>query len=112
MMKSKQEIESTLGKKMTFKKVFPNTDGTFSAHSDACSWLEERGLDVGSMQRGYPIGVARNADIAKWTNLVVRNGGGTVVQDDRRLLDGVMLSDDWREGSVVVLLENDPEAKT
>lgn len=98
-MQTKAYLESEIGQKMPFEKVFANSGETFSAVAAAKQYLYDLGFDVGSMQREAPIGIARNADIAKWYNL----------GKDRALLDGAMISDDWREGSVTVYLAFDPE---
>lgn len=92
-MLNQEQVEKTIYKSIKFTKTFPAT-GTFEAHSAACKFLKERGYDVGSMQRGAPIGIAKDADISKWRNL----------GPDVRNLDGVMVSDDFREGSVTIYL--------
>lgn len=96
-MLNKEQIEKTIYKTIRTTKTFPAT-GTFEAHSAACKFLAENGYSVGSMQRGAPIGVAKgDADISKWRNL----------GEDVRDLDGVMVSDDFREGSVTVYLSEE-----
>lgn len=80
-----------------FKKVFP-AHGTFGALADATEWLKQHGYSVGSMERDYPIGIKKGSySIAKWTNLS---------DSDRFLLDGVLWSEDFREGDVTLLLTN------
>lgn len=96
---SQETIEGLIGKKLPFTKKFDNSGDTFSAFRAAEEYLRAKGFDVGSMQREAPIGVARDADISKWHNLGA----------DRQLLDGAMVSGDWREGSVTVYLAFDPE---
>ena len=79
------------------KKTF-RSSGTFSAYYAASEWLGQHGYSVGSMERDYPIGIKKGSySIAKWTNLS---------DSDRFLLDGVLRSDDFREGDVTLLLTN------
>lgn len=92
-------LENFLGKKLPFSKTFNGKEGDdFSAHTEATAYLREKGFDVGSMQRGAPIGIARNADISKWRNL----------GDDVKNLDGVMVSDSFRDSPVTVYLTEEP----
>jgi len=80
-----------------FKKTF-KAHGTFSAFNDATEWLTERGYSCGSMQRDEPIGVKKGEfSIAKWRHLE---------DGERFLLDGVLRSDDFREGDVSLMLTN------
>lgn len=99
-MYTQATMEGFLKKPLPFTKTFNGTPGdTFSAHSEAVSWLREKGFDVGSMERGSPIGVAKDADISKWRNL----------GSDRESLDGAMVSESFRESPVTVYLAFDPE---
>jgi hypothetical protein len=76
-------------------------DGTFGAISKASSWLKGEGYVVGTMCGHEPIGIARDVGyIAKWINLDY---------SDKKLLDGIIISDDFREGGVKVLFFNDFE---
>lgn len=94
---TKLEAEKVLGKTLPFTKHF-DADGTFGAVTNAQNFLKENGYSVGSMQRHAPIGVAKgDVDISKWRNL------GPDVKD----LDGVMVSDSFREGSVTVYLSEE-----
>jgi len=71
--------------------------GTFQSFYEACRILEEKNYRVGSMCRGLPIGFAdkeRYDYVAKWHNLD---------KSDIEKLDGVLLSDDFREGSVKIV---------
>ena len=102
-MKTKSEIEAEIGKKIVFEKTFVGDGDTFSAYSDACAYLDKLGIGHGSMERHNPIGLERNADIAKWTNLV---GQGW---NDRLCLDGAMVSESFREKPVTVFLSFNPE---
>jgi hypothetical protein len=99
-MYTREKLEEEVGQQLPFEKVFAGNGETFGAVAEAKKWLYRFGFDVGSMQREAPIGIARNADIAKWHNL----------GHDRKLLDGAMVSNDWREGSVTVYLAFDPTA--
>lgn len=99
-MSTKQDVEKAIGRSMVFEKTFPAT-GTFEAVGAAEKWLKENGYAYGSMQRDAPIGIAREEEtsyISKWRNL-----GG-----DASLLNGAMVSDDFREGSVTIVLDHEP----
>ena len=98
-MLDKSVIEKKIYKTIRTVKTFPSTGIAFEAHADAVEFLKENGYSVGSMQRDMPIGVAKGEDvyISKWMNL----------GDDVKQLDGVLLSDDFREGSVTVLLSEE-----
>jgi hypothetical protein len=90
------------GRKVLWSKSFP-ANGTFQAFYDASGFLKELGYQVGSMCRNEPIGFADNDVydyVAKWYNIDV---------SDRLKLDGVMISDDFREGGVEVLFMMTPK---
>jgi hypothetical protein len=82
--KVKQEI--------TFKE-----DGTFNSVNAARAWLRLNGYVDGSMCRDMPIGFVKGEyDLPqKWKNMS---------DSDIEQLDGVVLSNDFREGSVTVLI--------
>lgn len=90
------------GRKVLYRESFPAA-GTFQAFYSACDRLKELGYEVGSMCRNEPIGFADNNVydyVAKWYNIDI---------EDRTKLDGVMLSEDFREGSVDVLFLMPPK---
>ncbi len=95
-MFTQAQIEKVIYKTIKTVKTFPAVPGdTFAAHSAAVAFLKEKGYSVGSMQRGSPIGVAKgDCDISKWRNL----------GPDVKELDGVLVSDSFREGSVTLYL--------
>lgn len=69
-------------------------EGTFQSFYAAQSWLGEHGYSYGSMCSPQPIGVLKGDwNIAKWKNLTAK---------EKRELDGIMISDNWREGSVKI----------
>jgi hypothetical protein len=94
--------ETYLGREILHTETFPPA-GTFQAFYAAEKRLKELGYTVGSMCRTEPIGFA-NADavgyVAKWYNLS---------QDDKGQLDGVMASDDFREGGVTIVFFTPPK---
>jgi len=99
-MLTKIEVENQIKKSIVFEREFKATEGdTFGAYHKATEWLLSRGIDSGSMQRSAPIGLARNAEISKWFNL----------GHDKTDLEGVMVSDSFRDGSVTVYLTFNPE---
>lgn len=75
-----------------------NQTGDFSAFYAATDWLKERGYSYGSMCMDMPIGILKgNWCIAKWRNLTIT---------ERKQLDGQLVSNDFREGPVVVQLKD------
>lgn len=73
-----------------------NEKGTFNSYHAAKKWLTENGYSYGSMQRDAPIGIVKgDCLIEKWRNI-----------EDFELaeLDGVMVSNDFREGAVEIVL--------
>lgn len=78
------------------KKVEFEACGTFGAISEARKYLEEKGFRIGSMCGDEPIGFAPSSEynyIAKWYN---------IKRDEHKFLTGVIKSDDFREGGVVI----------
>lgn len=96
------ETQTFNGRKVLWTKTFP-ANGTFQAYYDAEHFLNELGYSVGSMCAREPIGFA-DADVysyvAKWYNISTA---------DRAKLDGVILSNDFREGEVNILFFNTPK---
>ena len=82
-----REIES----RQTFK-----VKGTFDSFYKASEWVKDNGYSQGSMARTMPIGLMKgDYDIAKWYNLD---------KEDIKGLDGVMISNDFREGEVEIII--------
>lgn len=78
-------------KRITFKEK-----GTFESYYKASTWLDENGYSKGSMARTMPIGLLKgDFNIAKWYNLG---------NEDIASLDGVLVSNDFREGQAEVIL--------
>ena len=104
----KREIEIEIDQKIVFEKTFKHSGGdeTFSAYHDAVIWLTKFGIDSGRMERDNPIGLAKNSDISKWSRLLGYDGGNTF--NDRRELDGAMVSESFRDSDVTVFLVFDP----
>lgn len=99
-MYTQAAIEKAIGKPMVFSKVFESTGETFSAITNAEKWASEKGLTIGSMQREAPMGLAKNAEyVSKWYNL----------GPDVKRLDGAIVGEDKREGSVTIFLSFNPE---
>lgn len=105
------KAQKTLMKKLRFEKMFCGgaMDDPFKAYNDACAWLEARNISHGSMERNMPIGLIKfppaQADVlvGKWTHLH---------DESKWELDGVMLSDDYRQDDVLIFLTKDPDTKT
>jgi hypothetical protein len=78
------------------KKEF-KVDGTFASVRAAQSWLKDNGYSYGSMCGDMPIAIQRGEYSLpeKWRNI---NSRGL------DLIDGMIESSDFREGSVVVTI--------
>jgi len=77
--------------------------GTFQAFYKAEDYLKELGYSTGSMEGGSPIGFAdekKFEHVSKWNNMD---------RSEHNLLDGIMISSDFREGEVVVLWFKSPK---
>lgn len=87
-----------------------NGESTFEAIDMATKWLHKNGYSYGSMQRNEFIGVKKgDYHIEKWRNLQ---------EVDRSFCDGVIVSNDFREGTVYVFIfgkeevaNDDPESE-
>ena len=74
--------------------------GTFQAFYSAERFLKELGYRNGSMEMNNPIGFSLEFDyISKWNKMN---------NSEHKLLDGIMISKDFREGSVQVLFFKAP----
>jgi hypothetical protein len=79
-------------------KVVFEQKGDFQAVAAAEDWCRERGISVGSMERGNPRGLLRgDFAIAKWRNLSVQ---------ERIDLDGAMTGD-MRNGPVIIRIKGE-----
>lgn len=95
-------MKNYLGREVV-KSVNVKVEGTFSSHYEAEKQLREMGYSIGSMCGGEPIGFACGEKydyISKWYNMTGA---------EHNLLDGVMVSNDWREGSVDIIWFNEPK---
>jgi len=90
-----------LGREIT-RRDNVKVEGTFQSFYEASKRLMGMGYIMGSMCGDEPIGFA-DADkyeyIAKWRN---------IDPSDRVKVDGVMISSDWREGSVEIIWFKEP----
>ena len=95
-------MENYLGRDVV-KKVNIKVEGTFSSVYEAEIQLRKMGYTIGSMSGGQPIGFAcgeKYGYISKWYNMN---------PEEHNLLDGVMISKDWREGSVDIIWFKEPK---
>ena len=83
-----------INKPLVFEKTFTNFDQPWVAVDKAEKFCEQHGFCVGPIQGNEPRGIA-NCNVLKWRNL----GEG-----DRSLLNGVMVSKNFRFGSVTLKL--------
>jgi hypothetical protein len=96
------EKEMYLNRSVIWSREYKPT-GTFEAWRSAESYLKELGYTVGSMCLNNPIGFADEDNfgyVAKWDNIDVT---------DRASLDGVVISNDFREGGCRILFFNTPK---
>ena len=98
------QIKSKLwnGRKVKKEKIFYYTDGfPFSAFYAAEEWIGKNGYSSGSMDgRGEPIAIRKGVyDLPqKWHN---------INKEWKQRADGVIISSNWREGEVKVILFED-----
>mgnify|MGYP007090084347 CR=1 FL=1 len=94
--------ETYLGREILHIEEFAPA-GTFQAYYKAEQRLKDLGYTVGSMCGPEPIGFA-DADqyhyVSKWYNMN---------WDEKNLLDGVMISEGFREGGVKILFFTQPK---
>lgn len=91
--------EKYLGRIVKEKHIFKE-EGTFESLWAAERWCKENNYDEGSMSSPYPIGLMKGkyVDIPwKWKNMNAK---------ERNLVDGVIVSNDFREGEVIVYIFN------
>jgi hypothetical protein len=82
--------------KKTIREFKFKESGTFASYYKACEWLRNNGYSYGSMCSDEPIGILKGEySIAKWKNLTDK---------ERKALDGIMTSNDFREGEVNIKL--------
>lgn len=86
-----------MGHKVVHEHVFSNDGNVFSALSKAKLQCARHGLSSGSLDGDNPVALMKGKyTIAeKWRNLVGL---------DKIYMDGVLISDDFRHGSVKVLI--------
>ncbi len=85
------------------KQITIKLEGTFQSFYAAEGKLKQAGYTVGSMCGGEPIGFAdaeKYNYISKWRNMT---------SEEHTKLDGVMISNDWREGSVDIIWFVEPK---
>ena len=92
-----ETIAANLGRKIKATRTF-KANGTFKAFHEAEQAVSEMGFVSGSMQRNAPIGLMDSetcCSVSKWRNMS---------DTEHTELDGLILSDDFREGDVVVVM--------
>ena len=102
-MSTKQDVERAIGRPMLFEKTF-TSENSFEAVGTAEQWLKDKGYFYGSMCGSEPIGIAYSHDttyISKWCNL----------RGDAPKLKGALVSSDFRNGTITVLLDHNPDSE-
>jgi hypothetical protein len=94
-----KKLESSLTKGREIKKSvkYPCVGETFSAIGKAQEDLRKHGYIYGSMQREAPMAIAKASKvsyISKWHSIYM---------EDAHKIEGVILSEDFREGDVYVI---------
>lgn len=90
------DVFAKLGKVSAEEKTFDRTERDFGAVTQAEDYLEAAGYSIGSMQSDNPRALVKGKlRIAKWWN---------IDREEYHRIDGLMLSDDYRTGSVLVVL--------
>lgn len=92
-------VKTCLGRVVILEEYFPPS-GTFQAYYKALARLKELGYVTGSMCGGEPIGFVHSEKydyVAKWRNLNSK---------EIAMLDGVMLSEGFREDGVKIIFFN------
>lgn len=95
-------MENYLGREIVKQETIIE-EGTFMSFYVAEKRLRRMGYEIGSMCGGEPIGFAdaeKYDYISKWRNMN---------SEEHKLLDGVMISNDWREGSVDIIWFVEPK---
>jgi hypothetical protein len=90
-----------LGREIT-RRDNVTVEGTFASVHEAEKRLRTMGYIIGSMSGNQPIGFADGDQynyISKWYNMT---------SEEHNKLDGVMISSDWREGSVEIIWFKEP----
>lgn len=90
--------EKYLGRMVKEKHTF-KVEGTFKSINAARRWLYENGYNEGSMSKNNPIGIVKGQYnlTQKWPNMY---------PSEKAELDGVIVSNDFREGEVIVYIFN------
>lgn len=104
LVKKLKEDHKTKDRTISKVYAFYNKDDSFMAYHGAEQKAKKMGYSVGIMQRDSPIALAKakNMYIAKWWNIGIEEA-------DR--IDGVLVSDDMRDGDVYIVIFNKAAGK-
>lgn len=106
-LSEKGKYVAEIGKPVREEKLFkaPAGDDDFTAINNARTYIKSLGYNAGSMCQDAPIALSksRTGTIAKWWN---------IDRKDYPLIDGLLLSDDFRGGDVLVVLFEDIAGET
>ena len=85
-------VQREVKQELSFKEK-----GTFQSFYAAQKWLLENSFEHGSMDGGNPIAIQLDNYVLpqKWHNFD---------KEDEEMIDGIMTSNDWREGEVKVII--------
>lgn len=94
-LRANPRTELWAGRQVEQRLVFKE-EGTFASYHKAIGWLNDNGYSYGSTSVNCPVGIMLGEyGIQKWHNLD---------KDDIKALHGVMISGDFRDGQVEILL--------
>lgn len=94
-MRSKPRTELWSGRKVD-SRIYFKCKGKFESYYKAIGWLSDNGYSYGSTSVGSAVGIMLgDHNIQKWHNLS---------SEDIKALHGVMISSDFREGQVEIIL--------
>lgn len=97
---SEVALKSFMGKPTIFEKLFKNSGQDFSAYYAALDFCRVHDISTGTMYHDKPVGLRKGEQysIAKWNVLSSK---------ERRELDGILVSRDFRKGHVSMLFSQD-----
>lgn len=97
-MKEEAQSEKYLGRDVKHK-ISITKPGTFQSYYAACGWCSENGYEYGSTDIGNKVALRKGEYNLpqKWKNM-----------DDaeKNSVDGIMTSDDFREGTIIIYIFN------
>lgn len=104
-------MKKYLGREVLEEKSFKE-DGTFQSMYAAQGWLHKNGYSYGSTSKGRTTCGPLPVPIQKGKYYTFAQKWNNISKEERKNVDGVMISNDFREGSVIVYLFNSEHKAT